>query len=70
LCRNQVRVIIKGFVSFNNNVSARKHHIRVFRIYLKEESGEDNTDLFLEERENEIQAAQNKKMMIPGMANP
>ncbi|GMR57997.1 hypothetical protein PMAYCL1PPCAC_28192, partial [Pristionchus mayeri] len=70
LTTDQVRVIIKGFVSFNNNITAMKNHIRDFLVQLKEQSGEDTSDLFLEEREKEIQAAQSKKMMIPGMANP
>ncbi|GMR62159.1 hypothetical protein PMAYCL1PPCAC_32354 [Pristionchus mayeri] len=70
LTTDQVRVIIKGFVSFNNDNVAMKNHIRDFIVQLKEQSGEDTSDLFLEEREKEIQEAQNKKMAVPGMANP
>ena len=70
LSKDQVRIIIKGFVSFNTNVTAMKNHIRDFLVQLKEQSGDDPSDLFLEDREKEIQAAQEKKMAIPGMMNP
>jgi hypothetical protein len=36
----------------------------------QEEAGEDTADLFLEEKEAEIQRVQAEKMAIPGIRNP
>lgn len=39
-------------------------------IESKEFVGEDTSDLYLEEREMEIQAVQKKKQAVPGILNP
>ncbi|CAI4231357.1 unnamed protein product [Auanema sp. JU1783] len=70
LTEDQIRVSIKGFFSFNADVPAMRNHLRDFLVQIKEFTGEDTSDLFLEEREAEIAAAQNRKMAIPGMMNP
>jgi exportin-1 len=36
----------------------------------QEEAGEDTSDLFLEEKEAEIQKTQQEKLSIPGVQNP
>lgn len=70
LTGGQIRVIIKGFFSFNTDQSAMRNHLRDFLVQIKEFNGEDTSDLFLEEREAEIQAIQAKKNSIPGMCDP
>ncbi len=37
---------------------------------IQEEAGEDTADLFLEEKEAEIQKVQSEKRAIPGIQNP
>lgn len=66
----QIRVTIKGFFSYNRMLSKMREHIRDFLIQIKEEAGEDTADLFLEEKEAEIQKIQNEKQAIPGVMNP
>ncbi|CAD6189633.1 unnamed protein product [Caenorhabditis auriculariae] len=70
LSADQIRVITKGFFSFNTETGLMRNHLRDFLVQLKETTGEDPSDLFLEEREAEIQAAQERKKCIPGMMNP
>jgi len=68
-----IRVFVLGLFDLNKDLPAFKHHIRDFLIQLKEFSG-DNTDLFIEEKEKELEAAkeaaQKKAMAIPGMLPP
>ncbi|TKR60906.1 hypothetical protein L596_028087 [Steinernema carpocapsae] len=67
---DQIRVTAKGFFSFNTNVSKMRDHLRDFLIQLREEAGEDTSDLYIEEKEVEIQNALNMKMSVPGIKNP
>uniref|UniRef100_A0A1I7ZPE9 CRM1_C domain-containing protein n=1 Tax=Steinernema glaseri TaxID=37863 RepID=A0A1I7ZPE9_9BILA len=67
---DQIRVTAKGFFSFNNNVGKMRDHLRDFLIQLREEAGEDTQDLYIEEKESEIQNALNQKMAVPGIKNP
>lgn len=70
LTQDQIRVTIKGFFSFNKDTLKMKNHLRDFLVQIKEQIGEDTSDLFIEEREQEIQNAQNAKNEVPGMMNP
>jgi len=70
LSDDQIRVTVKGFYSFNQDPVRMKSHLRDFLVQIKEFVGEDTTDLFIEEREAEIQAMQKKKMAVPGILNP
>jgi len=74
LTESQLRVIVKGFYSYNTDVTKFKDHLRDFLVQIKEFAGEDTGDLYLEEREKEIQAAQEEKQKIaasvPGLLNP
>lgn len=70
LSPDQIRIAIKGFFSFNRQVTKMRDHIRDFLIQIKEEAGEDTSDLFLEEKEAEIQKTQQEKLSIPGVQNP
>jgi len=70
----QIRVTVKGFFSFNTDTVKFKEHLRDFLVQIKTYVGEDTSDLFLEEREKDIQDAQVEKQKvhreIPGMLNP
>ena len=70
LTPDQIRVTIKGFFSFNTEPAKMKNHLRDFLVQIKERIGEDTSDLFIEEREQEIQNVQNAKNAVPGMLNP
>ena len=47
-----------------------RDHIRDFMIQIRQQSGEDTNDLYLEEKAKEIEEAQSQKNMIPGVLNP
>ncbi|XP_065832637.1 exportin-1-like [Oscarella lobularis] len=70
----QVQVFVQGLFSLNTNIPAFKEHLRDFLVQIKEVSGEDTTDLFLEEREHQLKEASDRKrqlqMAVPGMINP
>ncbi|CAH1792053.1 unnamed protein product [Owenia fusiformis] len=70
----QIEVFIKGLFSFNQDIPAFKEHLRDFLVQIREFAGEDNTDLFLEDREIAIKTAQDEKrkiqMAVPGIINP
>ncbi|CCD65777.1 Exportin-1 C-terminal domain-containing protein [Caenorhabditis elegans] len=68
--QDQIRIIIKGFFSFNTEISSMRNHLRDFLIQIKEHNGEDTSDLYLEEREAEIQQAQQRKRDVPGILKP
>uniref|UniRef100_A0A1I7V5J0 CRM1_C domain-containing protein n=1 Tax=Loa loa TaxID=7209 RepID=A0A1I7V5J0_LOALO len=70
LTPDQIRVTVKGFFSFNIDSVKMKNHLRDFLVQIKERVGEDTSDLFIEEREQEIQNVQNAKKEVPGMLNP
>ncbi|EFP00233.1 hypothetical protein GCK72_019377 [Caenorhabditis remanei] len=68
--QDQIRIIIKGFFSFNTEIASMRNHLRDFLIQIKEHNGEDTSDLYLEEREAEIQQAQQRKRAVPGILKP
>lgn len=74
LTLDQIRVIVKGFFAYNTDVSKFKEHLRDFLIQIKEYTGEDTSDLYLEEKEKELQLAQEQKLKVnsavPGLLNP
>jgi len=74
LADSQLRVIVKGFYSFDNDVARFKEHLRDFLVQIKEFSGEDTSHLYLDERERQIQLAQEEKKKVaasvPGLLNP
>ncbi|VDD92203.1 unnamed protein product [Enterobius vermicularis] len=67
LTQDQIRVTIKGFFSFNTEPAKMKDHLRDFLVQIKERIGEDTSDLFIEEREQEIQNVQNAKNAVSGV---
>jgi len=70
LTQDQIRITIKGFFSYNRFPAKMRDHIRDFLVQIKEDAGSDTADLFLEEREKEIQRVQAEKAVIPGIQNP
>ncbi|XP_013415271.1 exportin-1 isoform X2 [Lingula anatina] len=70
----QLRVFIEGLFSFDQDIQAFKEHLRDFLVQIREFAGEDNSDLFLEERESAIREAQDEKrkqqMAVPGILGP
>uniref|UniRef100_A0A1I8MB08 Exportin-1 n=1 Tax=Musca domestica TaxID=7370 RepID=A0A1I8MB08_MUSDO len=74
LTDNQIKVFVTGLFNLDENVQAFKEHLRDFLIQIREVTGEDDSDLYLEEREAALREAQESKMLmqrnIPGMLNP
>lgn len=70
----QIKVFIEGLISFNQDVPQFKEHLRDFVVQIREFSGEDNGDLYLEERDQAIQRAQMEKhrlqLNVPGIIGP
>lgn len=70
----QIKIFIDGLFSFNQDIPAFKEHLRDFLVQIREFAGEDNSDLFLEEREASIRQAQEEKrkiqMAVPGIIGP
>ncbi|ESP02273.1 hypothetical protein LOTGIDRAFT_224905 [Lottia gigantea] len=70
----QIEIFIKGLFSFDRDFAAFKEHLRDFLVQIREFAGEDLGDLFLEERENAIQQAQEEKrklqLSVPGIFGP
>ncbi|KAF7637274.1 Importin N-terminal domain-containing protein [Meloidogyne graminicola] len=70
LTEAQIAVTVKGFISYNRILNKMREHIRDFLVQIREEAGDDTADLFLEEKEAEIQRIQAEKQAIPGVRNP
>ena len=70
----QIKIFIEGLFSFNQDIPACKEHLRDFMVQIREFAGEDNSDLFLEEREQAIRTAQEEKrrvqLSVPGIVGP
>ncbi|CAI8039377.1 Exportin-1 [Geodia barretti] len=70
----QVKMFVGGLFHLNNNIPAFKEHLRDFLVQIKEYSGGNSEDLFLEEREAQLkQAAKDKRqqqLAVPGIINP
>uniref|UniRef100_A0A5S6QV72 Importin N-terminal domain-containing protein n=1 Tax=Trichuris muris TaxID=70415 RepID=A0A5S6QV72_TRIMR len=74
LTGDQLRVIVKGFFTYDDDIPKLKEHLRDFLVQLKEYAGEDVSDLYLEEKEQEMQVIIQEKLrvasLVPGMLNP
>ncbi|KAK9879853.1 hypothetical protein WA026_008357 [Henosepilachna vigintioctopunctata] len=70
----QIKVSVQGMFNLNHDVPAFKEHLRDFLVQIREYTGEDDSDLFLEEREKALQQAQAEKhriqLTVPGIINP
>merc|ERR550525_874657 len=74
LIENQIKITVTGLFHLNQDIPAFKEHLRDFLVQIREFTGEDDSDLFLEEREGALKKAQDEKRMIqiavPGILNP
>lgn len=70
----QIKLFIDGLFSFNQDIPQFKEHLRDFLVQIREFAGEDNSDLFIEDREVIIRTAQEEKrkvhMTVPGILGP
>jgi len=74
LTDNQIKITVTGLFNLDQDIPAFKDHLRDFLVQIREFTGEDDTDLFLEEREAALKTAQDDKrrvqMSVPGILNP
>lgn len=74
LTDQQIKVFVTGLFNLDENIPAFKEHLRDFLIQIREVTGEDDSDLYLEEREAALREEQaSKRQMqraVPGMLNP
>jgi len=74
LTDNQIKVFVTGLFNLNQEVPAFKEHLRDFLIQIREVTGDDDSDLYLAEREQELKNAQEAKrlyqMTVPGILGP
>ena len=67
---NQVKVIIEGFVTLDQDIAGFKEHLRDFLVQIREATGNDTSDLYLEDREQTLKRAAEEKrqihMSVPG----
>jgi len=70
----QIKVFVQGLFDLDHNAGQFKEHLRDFLVQIKEFQGEDCEDLYLEEREAQLQQAQEEKrkrqVQVPGILNP
>ena len=74
LTDNQIKITVTGLFNLDQDIPAFKEHLRDFLVQIREFTGEDDSDLFLEERETALKKAQDEKrqvqISVPGMLNP
>ena len=74
LTDNQIKITVQGLFNLDQDIPAFKEHLRDFLVQIREFTGEDDSDLFLDEREAALKVAQEEKRKIqtsvPGMLNP
>merc|ERR1719328_1003256 len=74
LTDNQIKITVTGLFNLDQDIPAFKEHLRDFLVQIREFTGEDDSDLFLEEREASLKTAQDEKrkiqISVPGMLNP
>ena len=74
LTDNQIKITVQGLFNLDQDIPAFKEHLRDFLVQIREFTGEDDSDLFLEERESSLKQAQEDKrkaqMAVPGILGP
>ena len=74
LSDNQIKITVTGLFNLDQDIPAFKEHLRDFLVQIREYTGEDDSDLFLEEREGALKKAQDEKrkiqIAVPGILNP
>ncbi|XP_054715848.1 exportin-1-like [Uloborus diversus] len=70
----QIKITVQGFFNLDQDITAFKEHLRDFLVQIREFAGEDDSDLFLEDRETALRIAEEEKRKIqssvPGIINP
>ena len=70
----QIKITVTGLFNLDQDIPAFKEHLRDFLVQIREFTGEDDSDLFLEEREQALKTAHEEKrkiaVTVPGMLNP
>lgn len=74
LLRSQIEQFVQGLFTLNQDLPKFKLNLRDFLINIKEFAGEDDVELFQEDRDSEIQsrlqAERAKAMQVPGLLKP
>jgi len=74
LTDNQIKITVTGLFNLDQDIPAFKDHLRDFLVQIREFTGEDDSDLYLDEREAALKQAQDEKLKIqksvPGILNP
>ncbi|CAH0775387.1 unnamed protein product [Bemisia tabaci] len=74
LSDNQIKITVQGMLNLDHDLTAFKEHLRDFLVQIREYSGEDDSDLFLDEREAELKKAEAAKRqeqsLVPGILGP
>ncbi|KAL0831272.1 hypothetical protein ABMA28_002117 [Loxostege sticticalis] len=74
LTDNQIKITVQGLFNLNHDIPAFKDHLRDFLVQIREYTGEDDSDLYLEERLLALRQAQELKrrvqLSVPGIINP
>ncbi|XP_072388308.1 exportin-1 [Diabrotica undecimpunctata] len=74
LTDNQIKITVQGMFNLDQDIPQFKEHLRDFLVQIREYTGEDDSDLFLEEREKALEVAQAEKrrieLSVPGILNP
>ncbi|PNF37319.1 Exportin-1 [Cryptotermes secundus] len=74
LTDNQIKITVQGLFNLDQDIPAFKEHLRDFLVQIREYTGEDDSDLYLDERETALRQAQEEKrriqMSVPGILNP
>jgi len=74
LSDNQIKITVTGLFNLDQDIPAFKEHLRDFLVQIREYTGTDDSDLFLEEREGALKKAQEEKrkiqIAVPGILNP
>ncbi|CAG9113772.1 unnamed protein product [Plutella xylostella] len=74
LTDNQIKITVQGLFNLNQDIPGFKDHLRDFLVQIREYTGEDDSDLYLEERLFALRQAQEEKrrvqLSVPGILNP
>ncbi|XP_018012773.1 exportin-1 [Hyalella azteca] len=74
LSDNQIKITVQGLNNLNQDIPSFKEHLRDFLVQIREVMGDDDADLYLDEREAALKTAQEEKrriqLSVPGILNP
>ena len=74
LSQSQVADFVTGCFDMSKDLPSFKNHLRDMLVRMKEFAGEDNTDLYREERLEKSQLEERQalaaRLAVPGLVNP